>query len=211
MMFRLKKTESTDFEVSCKGYIKKTYRLRSGWKVLILVNHVAVLFNPVTKMQINVGSVKKVIESFDGKFMLIKKDQTKAVYDSNGNILTDYDVNSNLFYNGWYTRADKNAISLFDEKGQFICSKITQVLVFNDGKYFISVLSGGDAKKVGFFDADGQRIMFTNDKSFKRIFSYFVIADGSLYDINGECLIEANLGSTFNRRLVRFIAMLPSW
>jgi len=211
MMFKFKKTKSTNLEVSCQGYIKKSYRLRNGWQALILVNHVAVMSSPDLKKQITAGSVKKIFESSDGKFMLIKNNQTKAVYDVKGHLLADYDAQSNLFCNGWYTQSKDNEIRLFDEEEQCICSKIKKVLVFNDGRYFISVLSGGDAQKVGFFNADGSLIIFTNDAFFKRFFSYFVIADGSLYDLNGECLIEANQGSTFNRRLVRFIGKLPFW
>ena len=100
---------------------------------------------------------------------------------------------------------------LFDENGQQICSKVTKARVYRDGRYFISVLADGDATKVGFHDADGSLILFTNDRFFKRLYPSFFIADGSLYDLTGECLIEANQGSTFNRRLVRCLGALPFW
>jgi len=203
----LKKTNMLG--VAYKGYTKKSYQLKNGWDVLMLVNDVAILFKNGEE-RITAGMVKKIIETEDGKFMIVKKDKTKAVFNSEGMMLADYDVHSNLLRNGWFTCLDGNEVTLFDEKEQVICSKVTKAEVFADGRYFISVLSGGDATNVGFFEADGSRIHFTNDKFFKRLMHFF-IADGSLYDLTGECLIEANQGNNFNRNLVRCIGALPFW
>jgi len=211
MRFKFTKSRNAEFELPFKGYIKKSYQMHNGWYMLILVNNVAVLQNINLNQRIVAGSVKKVIEIDDGKFMLVKKNKMKAVFSPSGKMLADYDQKSNLFCNGWFTRTNGKEIALFDENEQMICSKVTKALVYNDGRYFISVLSGGDAQKVGFFNGDGSRIIFTNDNSFKRLFSYFFIADGSLYDINGECLIDANQGSLFNRNLVRFIGKVTSF
>lgn len=205
-----KKTKNARFGHVYPGYTKKSYRLKNGWDVLMLVNNVAVLFNNGEE-RIVAGAVKKIVEAKDGKFMLVKKDKTKAVYDKEGSKLADFNIQSNLFANGWYTVLDGDDLCLFDENGQQICSHVTKVQVYSDGRYFISVLSGGDATKVGFHEADGSLILFTNDKSFKRLYPSFFIADGSLYDLTGECLIEANQGSTFNRRLVRCLGALPFW
>lgn len=205
-MFRLTKN---DFALPYKGYVKKSYRLKNGWCAVILVNRVAILINPITNQHVIAGAVKKVVEADDGKFMFIRKDKTKAVFNSKGKMLADYNVHSNLLRNGWFTRENENEVTLFDADGQAICSKITKAEVFSDGRYYISVSSGGNAAKVGFFEADGSRIHFTNDCGFKRVSSLFFIADGSLYDLTGECLIEANQGNNFNRILVRFIGALP--
>lgn len=211
MMFKFNKT-STDpaMEVCYKGYIRKRRQLKNGWKAVVLVNHVIVLFDD-TQKQIVAGSFKDIFEANDGKFMVVKKDKTKAVFNAKGDRLADFSNDANLFVNGWYSMRVGDDVSLFDEKGKLICSKVTKVSVFSDGRYFISVLADGDATKVGFHNSDGSLILFTNDKSFKRVYPYFCIADGSLYDISGECLIEANQGSMFNRNLVRCISALPFW
>jgi len=197
-------------ELCYKGYIRQRRKLKNGWNAVILVNRVIVLFNDKQK-QIVAGSFKDIFEAKDGKFMLIKRDKTKAVFNAKGDRLADFSNEANLFINGWYSMRVGDDVSLFDEKGKLICSKVTKVSVYKDGRYFISVLSGGDATKVGFHSPDGSCILFTNDRGFKCIYPYFFIADGSLYDISGECLIEANLGSTFNRTLVRWIGLLPFW
>jgi len=209
MSFNFNKN-STDpaMELCYKGYIRQRRKLKNGWKAVILVNHVAIVFDD-KQTRIVTGSFKDIFEANDGKFMLIKRDKTKAVFNAKGDRLADFSNDANLFVNGWYSKRVGDDVSLFDKEGSLICSKVTKVSVFNDGRYFISVLSGGDANKVGFHNSDGSRILFTNDKGFKRIYPFFFIADGSLYDINGECLIEANQGSTFNRNLVRCIGALP--
>ena len=158
--------------------------------------------------ELNFGQVKKLVEADDGKFMIVKKDKSKAVFNQNGEQLVDFSKQAFLFDNGWFISPQDGELSLFDENGKLIAEKVTKAKVFKDRRYFISVKSGGDATKVGFFDADGSRIIFTNDCFFKRLFTFFFIADGSLYDITGECLIDANQGSNFNRMLVRLIASL---
>ena len=208
--FNFKKTTDPAMELCYKGYIRKRQRLKNGWSVLILVNHVAVL-SMAGKKDIIVGCFKNFFEAHDGKFMLVKRDLTKAVFSSTGQMLADFSSDTNLFANGWYTVSENDDVKLFDEHQKLICANITKACVFDDGRYFISVLSGGDATKVGFHNADGSLIIFTNDRFFKRLFLSFFIADGSLYDLSGECLIEANQGSTFNRHLVRFIGSLPFW
>lgn len=211
MMFRLKKSELAELEEAYRGYVKNFYQMQNGWYVLMLVNHVAVLFDIRMRQRLIASPVTKVVETRDGKFMLVKSNKKKAVYSAKGNMLANYDERTNLFCNGWFTRPDGDFVSLFDEKEELICSNVTKAKVFNDGKYFISVLSGGDANKVGFFNNDGTLIHFTNDRSFKRFCSSLFIADGSLYDVNGECLIESNMGSSFNRCMVRLIKSAVFW
>lgn len=211
MSFNFNKTTKDPAMEACyKGYIRKRKKLKNGWKAVILVNNVIVLFDD-TQKQIVAGSFKDIFEAHDGKFMLIKKDNSKAVFDATGERLADFSKDANLFVNGWYSMRINDDVSLFDEKRNLICSKVTKACVFDDGRYFISVLSGGDATKVGFHDVDGSLILFTNDRFFKRLFPCFVIADGSLYDLSGECLIESNQGSIFNRNLVRCIGAIPFW
>ena len=209
MLSFLKKHEPP--EMAYLGYQKHSpRRLKSGWTVFFLVNSVVVLRHDSGK-ELNFGMVKKLIETNDGKFMIMKKDHTQAIFDPTGEILADFAPQAYLFNNGWFTCVDGDNVSLFDEKNNLICSKVTKALVFDDGKYFISVTADGDAENVGFFNADGSRIIFSNDRSFKCLNPYFFIADGSLYSMDGECLIEANQGSNFNRRLVKCIGALPFW
>lgn len=193
------------------GYLKRPIRrLKGGCKVFFLVNSVVVLITTQGK-ELNFGLVKKLVEAKDGKFMIVKKNHQQAVFSPDGKILADFAEQSHLFFNGWFIRAKDDGVSLFDEQCNCICPKILKALVFRDGKYFISAPSGSDATKVGFFNADGSRIIFSNDSSFKCLFPYLFIADGSLYSLNGKCLIEANLGSNFNRKFVRCIGALPFW
>lgn len=195
-------------EIAYRGYLEQPMRhLKCGLTAIFLVNSVVVLRSEDGK-ELNFGLVKKIVEADDGKFMIVKKNKFKAVFNQKGELLADFSKQAFLFDNGWFISSKDDELSLFDENEELIAEKITKAKVFKDGKYFISVKSDGDAKKVGFFDADGSRIIFTNDCYFKRLFPYFFIADGSLYDLTGECLIDANNGSNFNRMLVRFIGAL---
>lgn len=195
-------------ELAYRGYLEQPMKkLKCGWKAFFIVNSVVVLRSE-NGQELNFGQVKKLVEANDGKFMIVKKDKSKAVFNQKGELLADFSKQAFLFDNGWFILPKDDELSLFDENEELIAEKVTKAKVFKDGKYFISVKSGGNANKVGFFDADGSRIIFTNDRSFKRLFPYFFIADGSLYDLTGECLIDANSGSNFNRMLVRFIGSL---
>lgn len=194
-----------------QGYLKHPARqLKGGCIVFFLVNSVVVL-RTVSGKELCFGSVKKLTETNDGKFVIIKRDHSQAVFSPKGEFLADFALQSRLFSNGWFTRVEDGEVLLIDENGHNICSKLSKALVFQDGKYFISVAADGDASKVGFFNADGSRIIFTNDHGFKCLFPYFFIADGSLFTLKGRCLIEANQGRNFNRKLVSLLGTLPIW
>ena len=202
--FNLSSFKDSEREIGYKGYVKKRRLLKNGWYVIFLVNRVAI-FSKEGKNDIIEGSVKSIFEADDGKFMVIKKDKTRTIFDAEGNRLSETSAMANLFFNGWFISVKENNVALCDATGKCLCPMITIAKVFNDGMYFVAVPSGGNANDVGFFDADGNRVFFTNDKMFCRLINGWFIADGSLFDVNGECLIESNAGSTFNRRLVRFI------
>ena len=195
-------------EIAYRGYLTHPMQeLKCGWKAFFLVNSVVVVRNNEGK-ELSFSQVKKLVEADDGKFMIVKKNKLRAVFNQDGKLLADFSTHAFLFDNGWFIALHDEEPALFDENEELIADRITNAKVFKDGKYFISVMSGGNAEKVGFFDADGSRIMFTNDRFFKRLLPFFFIADGSLYDLTGECLIDANSGNNFNRILVRFIGSL---
>lgn len=177
------------FKSTYGRYIRKCKRLNNGWMLVTLVNKAVILLHDYPEM-IFIPKFKKVVESNDGKFMIVDKSSKKLIYSADGKMLTSYDKETMLYANGWYRTSENGALSLYNAKGDCIGSNLRQAKVFSNGMYHMSVKLAKDGINAGVFAADGKKLHFTNSTRVSVLPNGWFITDNSLYDNLGKLFIE---------------------
>ena len=208
MMFKFKKDKLTGYESVYAGKIKKRKTLKNGWHYLLLKDDSIVLFYDNLR-EVIVKNVKKVFEANDGKFMLTLKTGEKAVYDKSGKMLTLFDKQNELFFNGWYRVAEGNGLLLlYDASNEVVGKHLRKAEVFKDGRYYMSVEPKGESKNGGLFTPNKTNVFSCNDSDFKLLKNGWFISDGSLYDDTGTFFIGKEDGIELPLVYLIFIGFL---
>lgn len=165
--------------------IKRAKMLKSGWLAVMLKNGMVCFFRSFEDLFL-IGAVKCLKEAEDGKFMVVKKDKTKAVFAPSGKTVAPFAKETWLYKNGWYKTKENGAISLYDALGNCKGSGLLSAVVAKDGSYAMAVEPHGNALFAGVFAPSGKRLLFTNDRHVRFLRNGWFIADNSLYDNLGE-------------------------
>lgn len=169
------------------GLIKKNQQLKCGWVAVFLKNDMVILVKDNAK-RFPLGGVKKIVEADDRKFMIIRKNGEKAIWNQNGERITDFSKDTNLFYNGWYCTPLNDGLVLFDNIGSCVGKRLKFTHVFPNGFYFMSVLNSHDATYAGVYNPQRKRILFTNSPVKKMFKNKTFYVDGEFYDFKGTSL-----------------------
>lgn len=211
-MFVFKKDKPTAYESVYEGFIKRRKTLKNGWRCILLKNNVVVLFDSkLCDGDIVAGQFKKLIVANDGKFMLVLKTGEKAIYDKNGNMLTLFNKQNELFLNGWYRKCNSEGdglLTLYDAAGNVIGEHLRKAEVYKDGRYYMSVAASGDGNLAGLFNADGTKIFLYNGLDFKMLKNGWFVTKGNLYDNTGAFFIGAEEGLNFSSKYLTLIGSL---
>lgn len=176
-----------DVEMVYHGLIKKSQKLKCGWLAVFLKNDMVILVNNGIK-RFPVGGIKKILEADDNKFMIVRKNGEKAIWNQNGERIADFSKDTNLFSNGWYCTPLNDGLALFDNTGACVGKRLKSAYVFPNGYYSMSVLNTEDAACAGVYNPSGERILFTNSPVKKMFKNKTFYVDGEFYDFEGTPL-----------------------
>ncbi len=192
-----------------KGLIKKAVDLQNGWFAVILKNNLAILlYNGFQKMYY--GAIKKIVKTADGKFMLVKKDGRKAIWDKEGQCLATFSKDTELYHNGWYRKSLNESLALYDDKGNCIGQNLRTAEVFSNGFFFMSVLNSKDGDIAGVYNNKKERLLFTNSSHVCVLRNGWFITEGTLYDNLGKEYLSPKLSPKLSFLLLTSIgAMMP--
>ena len=176
-----------DIETVYYGLIKKSQKLKCGWLAVFLKNDMVILVNNDIK-RFPLGGIKKIIEADDNKFMIIRKNGEKAIWNQYAQRITDFSKDTELFFNGWYCYPQSDGLALFDNTGYCVGRRLKAAYVFQNGYYSMSVLNVEDAAYAGVYNASRKRILFTNSPVKKMFKNRTFYVDGDFYDRDGNPL-----------------------
>lgn len=196
-----------DVKMLYRGLIKKTIDLQNGWLVVILKNNLAIFFqNGIMKMSF--GAVRNIVKNHDGKFMAVRENGDKAIWNANGSCLAAFSNDTQLFDNGWYKKKLNNGLALFDNKGECIGQNLRSTEVFSNGFYFMSVINSEDGKIAGVYNNKKERLLFTNSSHVCMLKNGWFIVDGVLYDNFGDEYLSQPSSSKLSFLLLKTIGLL---
>ena len=177
LLFSGGKDIPADVRMIYGGLIKRHQKLKNGWSAVLLRNNMAYLYKN-NAQPILVGGIKRIFEAADGKFMLVKENGEKAVFTADGIQTAAFSAGSELYWNGWYKIDDSEGVSLFKANGECLGSRLKAAGVFAN--------------------ADGKRLLFTNDTAVKMLKNGWFIAEDGLYDNLGNSYIGTVNGHTLD-------------
>lgn len=178
-----------DIDMLYKGLIKKKINLKNGWMVIVLKNNLAIFFQDgIQKMSF--GAVHAIFSTDDGKFMVIKENKEKAIWNKDGQCLAPFSTDTELYRNGWYRKESHGELALFDDKDNCLGQHLAATKVFHNGAYFMAVKNAKDGGLAGVYNSDREKLLFTNAVQVYMLKNGWFIADGWLYDNLGEPYIK---------------------
>lgn len=176
-----------------KGYIRWCKDLKNGWHLVVLKNKLTLLCSEIHKMEISFVGFKRYFVSKDGKMMITTRNDGNVIISSQGETLVPFDKQNKLYWNGWYRVKTDDGFELYDENGNCIGNKLKATKVFRTGQYFMSITPQSDTS-AGFYDANGNRLIFSNATSYKVLPNSWFVVNNDLYDNLGDLFIEEMYG-----------------
>ena len=126
-----------DVKMLYHGLMKKKIDLQNGWLAIVLKNNLAIFFKNGMQMM-SFGAVRNIVKNPDGKFMVIRENGDKAIWNAKGYCLAAFSKDTELFDNGWYRKKLNDGLALFDNNGECIGQNLRNTEVFSNGFYFMS-------------------------------------------------------------------------
>lgn len=196
-----------DVKMLYKGLIKRTFNLHNGWLAVLLKNNLALFFKDGLQ-KMSFGAVHTILKARDGKFMVIKENGHKAIWNAKGICLADFSKDTELFNNGWFRKKINGGLALFDDKGICIGQNLKSTEVFRNGFFFMAVQNAEDAQIAGVYNNKKERLIFTNSSQVRMLRNGWFITEGALYDNFGEEYINQSSSSKLSFLLLMGVASL---
>ncbi len=178
-----------DVKMLYRGLIKKKINLKNGWVAIVLKNNLAVFLKDGVQMM-SFGAVRAIFSADDGKFMVIKENKEKAIWDKDGLYLAPFSKETELYRNGWYRKESHGELALFDNQNNCLGQHLRETKVFRNGSYFMSVIDAKDGGLAGVYNKQREKLLFTNTRRIYMLNNGWFIADGWLHDNLGEPYIQ---------------------
>ncbi len=196
-----------DVKMLYKGLVKRKIDLKNGWIAIVLKNNMAILLrHGLQKMSF--GAVKHIVSASDGKFMLVKENKRKAIWNKDGKCLSDFSSDTELFGNGWYKKKINGGLALFDSNDDCIGQNLQNTKVFPNGFFFMSVKNADDGQLAGVYNNKKEKVLFTNSSHVCMLRNGWFIVDGVLYDNFGDEYLSQPSSSKLSFLLLKTIGLL---
>ena len=197
----------TDVKMLYKGLVKRKFDLKNGWIAIVLKNNMAILLR-YGLQKMSFGAVKHIVSASDGKFMLIKENEKKAIWNKDGKCLSDFSSNAELFSNGWYKKKINDGLALFDNNGDCIGQNLQNTKVFPNGFFFMSVKNADDGHLAGVYNNKKEKLIFTNSSHICMLNNGWFIAEGELFDNSGIQYLSLHSSSKLSLLLLKGVGSL---
>ncbi len=196
-----------DVKMLYHGLMKKKIDLQNGWLAIVLKNNLAIFFKNGMQMM-SFGAVRNIVRNPDGKFMVVRENGDKAIWNAKGYCLAAFSKDTELFDNGWYRKKLNDGLALFDNNGECIGHNLRNTEVFSNGFYFMSVFDSADGAFAGVYNNKKEKILFTNSSHVCMLRNGWFIVDGVLHDNFGEEYLSQPTSSKLSFLLLKAIGLL---